>query len=114
MVIGTCLSGCATTGGIALSIKGACDAFRAPAVPIKGKTKPDQLWVDDTTESGVAACGWKRPKAPAPAKIQKVKVAAQVEPAPAVVPEIVTMPETPKAPKLSLWQHFKLYWFGIK
>jgi hypothetical protein len=37
--------------------------FEAPATVILGQTSADQGWIDDTIESGVAACHWPRPKA---------------------------------------------------
>lgn len=45
----------------AASIKGACDAFQAPAAPVRGKARADQRWIDGQIESGVSACGWRRP-----------------------------------------------------
>jgi len=44
------------------STDGTCDVFTAPSFVIKGQTKHDQYWIDDQIESGVAACGWKRPR----------------------------------------------------
>jgi hypothetical protein len=41
---------------------GECKVFTAPSFVPKGKVKSDQYWIDDQVESGVAACGWKRPK----------------------------------------------------
>lgn len=37
--------------------------FPAPAQEVRGKGKSDQAWINDTVESGVAACHWPRPKA---------------------------------------------------
>lgn len=113
--IGTSLAGCATTGQLALSIKGACGSFQAPTFPVKGQAKRDQVWVDDTTESGVAACGWKRPKASAIVrKVAKPKIAqAQptVVPAPATVVPETKQPDPPISPPgvVSWWEWVK-YW----
>lgn len=43
------------------SIRGACDAFEAPARPVRGADPPSQRWADRTVEAGVSACGWPRP-----------------------------------------------------
>lgn len=43
--------------------RGGCRVFEAPKTEILGQTPADQRWIDDTIESGVAACGWPRPKA---------------------------------------------------
>jgi hypothetical protein len=42
-------------------------ASSAPEYAVRGKTKYDQNWVDDTVESGVGGCGWQRPAARPPA-----------------------------------------------
>jgi major membrane immunogen (membrane-anchored lipoprotein) len=47
----------------AATIKGACDSFVAPVNVVQGKTRTDQRWVDGQIESGVSACGWRRPRA---------------------------------------------------
>lgn len=63
LVLGTlCLGGCQDKVTVA-DIKGACDAFDAPAQPVIGKRKVDQKWIDRAVEAGVSACGWSRPKA---------------------------------------------------
>jgi hypothetical protein len=59
-VVAIFLAGCQTSG--AASIRGACDSFEAPTFPVKGKARRDQLWIDGTTEAGVSACRWARPK----------------------------------------------------
>lgn len=91
------LAGCATFNQ-ALSIKGACDSFQAPKFAVKGKTRPDQLWVDDTTESGIAACKWQRPKPRPPMKtivhkaefvpvrVVPIEVSVEAQPAAAPIP----------------------------
>jgi hypothetical protein len=63
--IGTSLGACVSTSDKrAASIKGACDSFVAPGVPVVGKRRQDQRWIDGQIESGVSACGWKRPQMP--------------------------------------------------
>jgi hypothetical protein len=47
----------------AATIKGACDSFVAPVSVVQGKARRDQRWIDGQVESGVSACGWRRPKA---------------------------------------------------
>lgn len=37
--------------------------FPAPSVEVRGRRRADQAWINDTVESGVAACHWARPKA---------------------------------------------------
>lgn len=69
------VSACQTTGTGPASIAGGeCRVFLAPPHAIKGKTRSDQAYVDDVTESGVASCGWKRP---APHPDDKPRVAAK-------------------------------------
>lgn len=90
------------------SVAGSCDVFERPPYAVRGATAYDQRVADGFVESGVAACGWKRPaprpaaldlpaarKAAPPAKkkrlLQRVKEkilpAAQAAPAPAPPPE---------------------------
>jgi major membrane immunogen (membrane-anchored lipoprotein) len=47
----------------AATIKGACDSFVAPGSVVHGNTHTDQRWIDGQIESGVSACGWRRPRA---------------------------------------------------
>lgn len=109
------LTGCATSG--ALSIKGACNSFVAPITAVAGKTPPDQEWVDETTESGISACGWPRPKARPVALKKKVPMpVARPVAAPVPVPELHEVPATddpvPVRP-VTKWDQFKLwleYW----
>ena len=54
------MAGCGTLR--AVSVSGECKVFVSPVYVIGGKTPDDQSWIDDTIESGVAGCGWKRPK----------------------------------------------------
>lgn len=81
------LTGCASSTRFATLTNGACSAFPAPAVQIKGRTQADQRWADETTEAGIAGCGWKRP-ARRPAAMDARPVAA------APVPEIEPLPPT--------------------
>ena len=56
------ISGCA--GSLPASVSGGeCKVFAPPDYAIRGKTQVDQNWIDDTEESGIAACKWSRPKA---------------------------------------------------
>lgn len=65
-VLGTSLAGCVSTSDRrAASIKGACDSFVAPREVVLGKRRQDQRYIDGVIESGVSACGWARPRAPA-------------------------------------------------
>jgi hypothetical protein len=84
------LTGCASNRQFATLTGGACSAFPAPTVQIKGRTSMDQRWADETTEAGVAGCGWKRP-ARRPASLDARPRAAApaletVAPAPAAAP----------------------------
>jgi hypothetical protein len=91
VVLGMSLAGCATPN-IAQSVKGECQVFVAPTYAIQGKTKPDQQWVDINTESGIAGCGWKRPK-PRP----KVVASKATVPVPVArpTPTVVEVPDAP-------------------
>lgn len=66
------LSGCATNRSFATLESGACSAFPRPQYQVKGETSYDQRWADETTEAGVAGCGWKRPQT-RPANLMPVK-----------------------------------------
>ena len=44
------------------SVAGACQVFLRPEYVVRGQSKEDQEWIDLTIESGVAGCGWLRPK----------------------------------------------------
>jgi hypothetical protein len=61
------LAGCAGTSLPASVTGGECRVFARPEFAVRGKTKYDQNWVDDTVESGVGGCGWQRPAARPPA-----------------------------------------------
>lgn len=82
------LTGCASNKEFATLTGGACSAFPEPAYQIKGRTKTDQRWADETTEAGVAGCGWKRPAHRPVAMDAKPAVvpAVAIEPAPASKP----------------------------
>lgn len=47
--------------------------FIPPVTQIEGKSPPDQYWIDDTIESGVAGCGWHRPPPKKKAPVVKAK-----------------------------------------
>jgi hypothetical protein len=57
------VTGCAGSNLPASVSGGECRVFVAAAHEMIGKTRYDQEWIDQTIESGVAACGWPRPKA---------------------------------------------------
>jgi hypothetical protein len=61
-----------TLEGVTGNGGGACSAFPRPQYQVKGQTVFDQRWADETTEAGVAGCGWKRPQA-RPASLMPVK-----------------------------------------
>jgi hypothetical protein len=61
------LAGCAGTSLPASVTGGECRVFPRPEYAVRGKTKYDQNWVDDTVESGVGGCKWQRPAARPPA-----------------------------------------------
>ncbi|MGX9389745.1 hypothetical protein ACWX0K_11035 [Nitrobacteraceae bacterium UC4446_H13] len=79
-VIAATLAACGTQpkGSVA---GGEAHALRAPPYQVKGATDYDQQWIDETTEAGVAALGWPRPK-PRPAEFDRPKVAPQPAAAP--------------------------------
>lgn len=54
--------GCASNQKFATLQDGACNAFPRPQFQVKGQTSYDQRWADETTEAGVAGCGWHRPQ----------------------------------------------------
>ena len=56
-------------------------ALKGPEFAIRGKTEFDQRWIDETTEAGIEALGWKRP-APRPAEWDKPLARNVVAPAP--------------------------------
>jgi hypothetical protein len=87
--LGTLLAGCASTKFATLS-DGACKAFPRPEYQVKGATRYDQKWVDETTEAGVAGCGWNRP-AHRPTYLNPMPVKAPIA-APAPWPDAVPMP----------------------
>lgn len=57
--IAVLLAGCGTTR--VASVGGECEAFLPPTQIVTGADRYSQGWVDETVETGVAACGWKRP-----------------------------------------------------
>lgn len=102
---------------------GECRVFVAPIDEVRGKAKSDQNWIDDTVESGVAGCGWERPKkkkvvkkAQSKKKVVKPKVVEkvtpQVEPTPVVEPVPPFNPESaPKEPWWKrVWNKMKKWW----
>jgi len=56
-------------------------ALKGPEFVVKGATDFDQRWIDETTEAGIAALGWKRPE-PRPPEWDKplAKTAAVSQP----------------------------------
>lgn len=86
------LGGCAHPGPASIST-GECKVFDAPPYVIRGATQYDQDWIDPTIESGVGACGWKRPE-PRPAEWD-----APVKPAP-----VVKVTKKPKKKGSWLWR----------
>jgi hypothetical protein len=48
--------------------EGECKVFVPPEFVIEGKTPQDQHWINLTIESGVAGCGWQRPKPKEPSQ----------------------------------------------
>lgn len=61
-LIGAALGGCVTSSEPA-TIQGACDAFEAPKLAVRGLDKDDRRWIAGQVEAGVRVCGWSRPKA---------------------------------------------------
>ena len=45
------------------SVEGVCRIFPRPEYVVRGQSKEDQYWINIVIESGVAGCGWARPKA---------------------------------------------------
>jgi hypothetical protein len=67
---------------------------------VKGATDFDQRWIDETTEAGIAALGWKRP-APRPAEWDKPLARSTMPAAPiAATPAVAADP----APKKKRWR----------
>lgn len=60
---------------------GECRAIPPPGFAFAGKAAPDQAYIDDVIEAGIAACGWARP---------------QPRPASWDVPPVVKAPPMPK------------------
>jgi hypothetical protein len=50
---------------VASVLDGACKAFPEPKQQMYGVAAVDQQYIDESTEAGIAACGWERP-APRP------------------------------------------------
>lgn len=98
VIAGILLTGCASNERFATLTSGACSAFPRPAYQVRGRTSFDQRWADETTEAGVAGCGWKRP-AHRPASMDARPPAAAAVPAIAV--------EAPPAPAK------KLHWYNL-
>lgn len=44
------------------SVKGECTIFSDPGFAVRGERPVDSRWIARTQESGIAACGWQRPK----------------------------------------------------
>ncbi|WP_456681659.1 hypothetical protein [Bradyrhizobium sp. USDA 3311] len=65
---------------------GESNALKGPEFVVKGATDFDQRWIDETTEAGIAALGWKRPE-PRPPEWDKPlsRDVAQAAPRPASV-----------------------------
>jgi hypothetical protein len=53
------LTACTTTGPA--SVAGECKLFSDPGFAVRGERIIDQRWISKAQESGIAACGWKRP-----------------------------------------------------
>jgi len=70
------LGACQTDGigAVGSLTKGECQLVHSPEYAVRGKTGYDQSWVDKTTESIVAGCRQRRPKA-RPASFDAPKVA---------------------------------------
>lgn len=64
--------------------EGTCKVFPAPAQEVRGKGRSDQVWINDTIESGVAACHWPRPRAATAAKKRPPKAGRVFSRAPKV------------------------------
>lgn len=60
--LGMSLAACAGNQKFATLSDGACSAFPRPQYQIRGVTRYDQKWADETTEAGVAGCNWHRPQ----------------------------------------------------
>jgi hypothetical protein len=94
------LTGCAGTKFATLT-DGACKAFPRPAYQIKGATRYDQKWADETTEVGISGCGWKRPvRRPAYLNPMPVKAPAAAAPSAQPAPLVITPTLPPKKPSL--------------
>lgn len=61
-VLAAVLAGCGTSRVASVS-GGECKVFQNPGFVVKGRSSIDQDWIDETIESGISACGWKRPRA---------------------------------------------------
>lgn len=72
---GISLAGCASDNRIATVKDGASKIFSPPPHVIKGATRVDQSWIDETIESGISGLGWKRP-GPRPPGLDAVKPVA--------------------------------------
>jgi hypothetical protein len=61
-LIGMSLAGCAPSTKIASLQDDASKIFTEPPCAVESTTRQGQRWVNDTTESGIAALSWNRPK----------------------------------------------------
>jgi len=100
VALGMLLAGCANTKFATLT-DGACKAFPRPVYQIKGATRYDQKWADETTEVGVAGCGWKRPEhRPAYLNPMPVKAPAVIAAPQPASPLVIVPQPAPKKPTL--------------
>lgn len=88
------LAGCAGRQLPADVAGGECKTFVRADYEILGKTRWDQAWIDNIIETGVASCGWPRPKVRPTNWDQAVVYANQVQ---ATAPVV----------KKSVWQRVK-------
>jgi hypothetical protein len=88
---------------------GECHIFHPPGYIVKGKTRFDNVWIEDTTEAGITGCGWERPhKRPMVAK-GKRRSHHLVVPTPRARPTIdqPVTPLTPGATPHKRWQSIR-------
>ena len=103
------LAGCGSLK-VASVAGGEARALKAPPCVVKATTRPGQRWVDETTEAGVAALGWQRPRAACSNGVRTRKriSASPFVPAKASTPASgpVAPPPTsaPAPPKKRWWQ----------
>lgn len=89
---------------------GECKAFQRSAVEACGLTQADQDFIDDTIETGVSACKWKRPQPRTPscadlrAEIAGLRAeVAKSRAVPQTVPPVKSVPLSP-AKKRPFWR----------